>query len=73
MASGKDQGRNSGTAEPVSTVKLDRALAASQTGNLGRQETAPPVAPKPIVSAPLTEKKSAPIKNLNALDKLFGR
>jgi ATP-dependent helicase HrpA len=62
-----------GTAEPVSTVKLDRALAASQTGNLGRQETAPPVAPKPIVSAPLTEKKSAPIKNLNALDKLFGR
>ena len=62
-----------GTAEPVSAVKLERALAALQPGNAGRVETAPVVAPKPIVSAPVNEKKIAPIKNLNALDKLFSR
>jgi ATP-dependent helicase HrpA len=67
-----------GTAEPVSTVKLDRALAALKAGNTGkaadREATSPTVpAAKAIVSAPLTQKKLAPIKNLNALDKLFGR
>jgi ATP-dependent helicase HrpA len=67
-----------GTAEPVSPVKLDRALAALQAGKAAQSEPtstsaqgAP--APKPIVSAPVTNKKIAPIKNLNALDKLFGR
>ncbi|HUR60258.1 MAG TPA: ATP-dependent RNA helicase HrpA, partial [Opitutaceae bacterium] len=62
-----------GTAEPVSPVKLDRALEALQRGGEARRETtpAPAVAPKPIVSAPMTEKKSAPLKNLNALDRLF--
>ncbi len=67
-----------GTAEPVSTVKLDRALAALQ-GKIGQGTQAstesrprPPEA-KPIVAAPVTEKKLAPIKNLSALDKLFGR
>jgi len=77
-----------GTAEPVSAVKLDRVLAALQSNapgrptvaaasansGLGAPKTAPvPSAPKPIVAAPITEKKIAPIKNLNALDKLFGR
>jgi len=63
-----------GTAEPVSTVKLDRALAAMQSGSKPTAEpTAMPRAPKPIVAAPVVEKKIAPIKNLNALDKLFGR
>jgi len=64
-----------GTAEPVSAVKLDRALAAFQgvkEGPLGKG--APIVAnAKPIVAAPVTEKKVAPVKSLNALDKLFGR
>jgi hypothetical protein len=61
-------------------VKLDRALAALKAGNpagkiADRETTATPAATaaKPIVSAPVTQKKLAPIKNLNALDKLFGR
>jgi ATP-dependent helicase HrpA len=73
-----------GTAEPVSTVKLDRALAALQSApgakgaapaaeNRAANVASAPVAAKPIVAAPLTDKKSAPLKNLNALDKLFGR
>jgi ATP-dependent helicase HrpA len=62
-----------GTAEPVSTVKLDRALAALQSGGPRPVEPAPTTAPKPIVAAAVSEKKSAPIKNLNALDKLFSR
>ena len=63
-----------GTAEPVSAVKLDRTLAALKSGNAPR-EPAAPTAPKPIVAAPVAdgEKKSAPLKNLSALDKLFRR
>ena len=61
-----------GTAEPVSAVKLDRALAAMKTGALSsRDELAS--APKTIVTAPVTQKKSTPLKNLGALDKLFPR
>jgi ATP-dependent helicase HrpA len=60
-----------GTAEPVSAVKLDRALAALQAAP-GRGDDAPP-APKPIAAVPVTEKKKASVKNLGALDKLFGR
>jgi ATP-dependent helicase HrpA len=65
-----------GTAEPVSAVKLDRALAALQHGMVApRPETAPAVAagPKAIMAAPVVEKKLAPIKNLGALDRLFQR
>ena len=64
-----------GTAEPVSTVKLDRALAELQSGAAAARDAPPPVAPaaRPIVAAPVTDKKPAPIKNLGALDKLFGR
>jgi len=59
-----------GTAEPVSAVKLDRALAAVQAGGTERRD-APAVAAKPIVVAPVREKKSTPLKHLGALDKLF--
>ena len=52
---------------------LDRALAALQPGNEVRAGTGTPAAARPIVAAPVTEKKSAPLKNLNALDKLFSR
>lgn len=78
-----------GTAEPVSATKLDRALAAAKAGTLasmGIGAGAPAAiavpAPsagsaaavaKPIVTAPVAEKKSAPLKNLGALDKLFPR
>jgi ATP-dependent helicase HrpA len=59
-----------GTAEPVSAVKLDRALAAVAAGvPVARVEVAP--AMTPIVVAPLQTKKTAPIKNLGALDRLF--
>ena len=60
-----------GTAEPVSTVKLDRVLAALQPGGEARLGAA--VAAKSIVAAPVTDKKSKPLKNLGALDKLFSR
>lgn len=64
-----------GTAEPVSAVKLERALAELRGAGAG-EKAAPPEAsakpaPKPIVAAPIAEKKTAPIKNLGALDKLF--
>ena len=64
-----------GTAEPVSAVKLDRALAALQPGAQARSgpAVAAVAATKPILAVPLAEKKSVPLKNLNALDKLFGR
>jgi ATP-dependent helicase HrpA len=63
-----------GTAEPVSAVKLDRALAALQSGAAPiRAEVPVASAPKPIVSAPVVGKKSTPLKNLGSLDKLFPR
>lgn len=61
-----------GTAEPVSAVKLDRVLAAVAAGMVVRREE-PAVAAKPIVATPVREKKTAPLKNLGALDKLFPR
>jgi ATP-dependent helicase HrpA len=61
-----------GTAEPVSAVKLDRALAALQHGMVLTRTEPPPVA-KPIMAAVVAEKKIAPIKNLGALDRLFQR
>jgi len=70
-----------GTAEAVSTVKLDRALAELKGGrpatSAGTQtviETTPkPPAPTPILAAKVTEKKGVPLKNLSALDGLFRR
>ena len=61
-----------GTAEPVSAVKLDRALAALQHGIVVTRVEPPPVA-KPILAAGVTEKKIAPVKNFGALDRLFPR
>ncbi len=63
-----------GTAAPVSTAKLDRALA-TLTGQTGPSApTAKPAAPpKPILASAVMEKKSAPLKTLGALDKLFPR
>ena len=61
-----------GTAEPVSAVKLDRVLAAVGAGGTMQREEPAPTA-KPIVVAPVREKKSTPLKNLGALDKLFPR
>ncbi len=53
-----------GTAEPVSAIKLDRALATVAAGTVVQREGK---------VAPAREKKSAPLKNLGALDKLFPR
>ena len=65
-----------GTAEPVSAVKLDRALAALRHG-IGVAATEPTVGPvaKAILAAPVVEKdkKVAPVKNFGALDRLFQR
>ena len=60
-----------GTAEPVSAVKLDRALAALEGAPGSRDE--PAIAPRPIVAVTRVEKKPAAIKNLGALDRLFPR
>jgi ATP-dependent helicase HrpA len=60
-----------GTAEPVSAVKLDRVLAMLQGGPEVISTAA--VAPKPIVAVPAVAKKTSPLKNLAALDKLFPR
>jgi ATP-dependent helicase HrpA len=62
-----------GTAEPVSAVKLDRALAALQPNPVASVAERLPVSPKPIVTAPVSAKKSTALKNLGALDKLFPR
>ena len=61
-----------GTAEPVSAVKLDRALAALSSNAPATAVAAAPVA-KPIVTAPVTTRKTTPLKNLGALDRLFPR
>ncbi|MDP3069904.1 MAG: ATP-dependent RNA helicase HrpA [Opitutaceae bacterium] len=61
-----------GTAEPVSVVKLDRAIEALR-GGVAVAAPAAPAAPKPIVAAAVAPKRGAPLKNLGALDKLFGR
>jgi ATP-dependent helicase HrpA len=63
-----------GTAEPVSSVKLDRVLASEARGEAPRLSAPPSSAPKPLVIASQpAEKKTAPLKNLGALDKLFPR
>ncbi|MEO5960208.1 MAG: DUF3418 domain-containing protein, partial [Opitutaceae bacterium] len=65
-----------GTAEPVSTVKLDRELAALQVDRKTRPEikgALPPPTAKPILAAPVAAKKTSPLKNLGALDRLFPR
>ncbi|MBL9187160.1 MAG: ATP-dependent RNA helicase HrpA [Opitutaceae bacterium] len=61
-----------GTAEPVSAVKLDRAIEALR-GGVAVAAPVAPAAPKPIVAAAVAPKRGAPLKNLGALDKLFGR
>ncbi|MCW5548156.1 MAG: DUF3418 domain-containing protein, partial [Opitutaceae bacterium] len=54
-----------GTAEPVSPVKLDRLLAEA-TGRAAPASVPPPVRP---LTAPAA--KTAPVKSLGALDRLF--
>ena len=60
-----------GTSEPVSAVKLDRVLAEVQAGKGLVREAPAAVAAKPIVVAQVRDKKTAPLKNLGSLDKLF--
>jgi ATP-dependent helicase HrpA len=69
-----------GTAQPVSAVKLDRALEelkqSAAAGNVNQpnsdssKRSAEPPSARPI-AAP--EKKAAPLKNLSGLDRLFQR
>ena len=62
-----------GTAEPVSEVKLERALAAF--GAPAAPAAPPPAAPapRPLVTAPAAAGRSAPLKDLSALGRLLGR
>lgn len=62
-----------GTAEPVSAVKLDRILAGLNGRPASTVESTPASAPKTIIATPVPEKKAAPLKSLNALDRLFQR
>jgi ATP-dependent helicase HrpA len=63
-----------GTAEPVSAAKLDR-LRAELPKSTGLVPAAAPQAAPPPKRPPLADpaKKSAPLKNLSALDNLFRR
>ena len=68
-----------GTAEPVSVVKLDRALSALKAGKrvvLDAPDSGAAVVLKssgatPIMATKVSDKKVAPLKNLAALDALF--
>ncbi len=62
-----------GTAEPVSVAKLDRARAELPAGpaNAPLPTKAEPPPKRPLLTDPA--KKSAPLKNLSALDNLFRR
>ncbi len=73
-----------GTSEPVSAVKLDRWLAgAAKVGPEAAKAEVPPksiaskpavaVAPVPMATVKTPDKKSAPLKNFGALDKLIQR
>jgi ATP-dependent helicase HrpA len=73
-----------GTSEPVSAVKLDRWLAgAGKAGPEAAKAEVPPksiaskpalpVAPVPMATVKTPDKKSAPLKNFGALDKLIQR
>jgi ATP-dependent helicase HrpA len=65
-----------GTAEPVSTTKLDRELAALRLRTAPKAEPAAtrPTEPAPIRPLPVSaDRKPAPIKTLGALDRLFQR
>ncbi len=63
-----------GTAEPVSTVKLDRALAQLSGKAAAPAASAPaaPAKPTPLVVGPVAGAKSK-VKSLSGLDQLFGR
>lgn len=60
-----------GTAEPVSAVRLRRALEELSPGAV--KTPAPAPAATSVVVAPAATKKSAPLKSLGALDQLFRR
>jgi ATP-dependent helicase HrpA len=67
-----------GTAEPVSTVKLDRVLQALRAAQGGPATTAVAAAesgkaPTPVVVAAAPTAKSKPLKSLTSLDQFFGR
>ncbi|MBI5769755.1 MAG: ATP-dependent RNA helicase HrpA [Verrucomicrobia bacterium] len=61
-----------GTATPVSAKKLDALLAGFASASAPPAAVSPPSA-KPIVTTPIPAGKSAPLKDLGALDKLFRR
>ena len=65
-------GQELGTAEPVSAVKLDRWLASGGCAVGVEAKPEPkPSAPAPIATVKLPDKKTEPLKNFGALDKLF--
>lgn len=59
-----------GTAEPVSAVKLDRAIQAIRQGEQPSWDPAEK-APPPAVIRPVAAEKKPPVKSLGALDRLF--
>lgn len=60
-----------GTAEPISAVKLDRVLKSVRASQSSGIESEAPS--KSVRAAPVVAPKATPLKNLNALDKLFRR
>ncbi len=61
-----------GTAEPVSAKKLDRVWQEVRDGADGSDHD-PAAKAMPIKATPVATPQKAPLKNLNALDKLFRR
>ena len=61
-----------GTAEPVSAKKLDRVWKEVRDGS-GDRTIVEDAKPKPMKATPVATPQKAPLKNLNALDKLFRR
>jgi len=58
-----------GTSEPVSTVKLDQAIA----GLRNNEKVIPALAPPAVLRLDAMDSKSKPVKSFTALDKFFTR
>jgi len=62
-----------GTSEPVSSVKLDQAIAAATSKKKAPMAAKAEKAAPAVIRLDAADVKGKPLKSLNALDKLFTR